>query len=449
MPHSVPDRLTITRPDDWHLHLRDGAALRPGTRSYARSWIRDGAMMADALLRLGENDAVRDYVEWYAPHQFANGKVPCCVDHRGSDPVPENDSHGELIHLIAQWYRYGGDKKALERLWPHVASAVAYMDQLSASETGAENPAFKGLMPASISHEGYSSKPMHSYWDDFWALTGYKDAVDIAHALQRNDNEKRITASRDRFQHDLLRSLDLATASHSIDYLPGCVELGDFDATSTTIALSPANAQADLPQDKLRATFDRYWNGFIERRDENKSWDDYTPYEWRVVGAFTRLNQRNRAAAASDFFFDTGARPSAWNQWAEVVGRDPRKQRFIGDMPHGWVASDFIRSTLDRFAYERGDSLVLAAGVPTSWFDGDGIAIDHLRTPYGEVSYRIRRVARGFAIHVDAQHAPPGGFVFAWPGEKSPIIAGGNKDVMWKGGELYFHAARADFLIRE
>src|SRR5262249_48660069 len=63
---------------------RDGTALRPGTRSYARSWIRDGAMMADALLRFGETAAVREYVDWYAPHQFSSGKVPCCVDHRGA-----------------------------------------------------------------------------------------------------------------------------------------------------------------------------------------------------------------------------------------------------------------------------------------------------------------------------------------------------------------------------
>ncbi len=28
MPDPAPDRLTIRRPDDWHLHLRDGAMLR-------------------------------------------------------------------------------------------------------------------------------------------------------------------------------------------------------------------------------------------------------------------------------------------------------------------------------------------------------------------------------------------------------------------------------------
>jgi hypothetical protein len=64
-------------------------------------------------------------------------------------------------------------------------------------------------------------------------------------------------------------------------------------------------------------------------------------------------------------------------------------------MPHGWVASDFIRSALDLFAYERDadHGLVLAAGVPTSWLDGQGIRIEKLRTPYGQLSYSLRRDA--------------------------------------------------------
>ena len=100
---------------------RIGPRLQPGTRSYARSWIRDGAMISEGLLRMGREDVVRDYVDFYAPYQFDNGKVPCCVDDRGSDPVPENDSHGELIFNIAELYRYNGDKAFLRKMWPHVA----------------------------------------------------------------------------------------------------------------------------------------------------------------------------------------------------------------------------------------------------------------------------------------------------------------------------------------
>ena len=107
--------------------------------------------------------------------------MPCCVDDRGSDPVPENDSHGELIFNIAEYYRYTGDKAFLKRMWPHVQGAFAYMEALRLSErteaNRAVNAAFYGMMPASISHEGYSAKPMHSYWDNFWALRGYKDAA--------------------------------------------------------------------------------------------------------------------------------------------------------------------------------------------------------------------------------------------------------------------------------
>src|SRR3546814_8986155 len=180
---------------------RIGPSLRPGTRSYARSWIRDGAMISEGLLRMGRTDAVREYVEWYAPYQFDDGMVPCCVDDRGSDPVPENDSHGELIFNIAELYRHDGDKAFLAKMWPHVLGAFEYMEKLRLSErteaNRAKNPAFYGLMPASISHEGYSAKPMHSYWDDFWALRGYKDAVEVAKVLGKDDEARRMAASRD------------------------------------------------------------------------------------------------------------------------------------------------------------------------------------------------------------------------------------------------------------
>jgi glycogen debranching enzyme len=119
------------------LMSRDGVALQPGTRSYARTWVRDGAMMSEALLRSGHADAAGEFVRWYTPHQFHTGKVPCCVDARGADPVPENDSQGELIFAIAQWWRYSHDRAGLEKLWPHVERTVAYMDALRNSERSA------------------------------------------------------------------------------------------------------------------------------------------------------------------------------------------------------------------------------------------------------------------------------------------------------------------------
>src|SRR5688572_11255155 len=275
---------------------RGGAALQPVARAYARSWIRDGAMMADELARVGHAAVGRDFVEWFAPHQFASGKVPCCVDGRGSDPVAENDSHGQFLYMVAQQYRYSGDRKWLESLWPRVASAAGYMESLRLKERTElnrtpERRAYFGLMPPSISHEGYSDKPAYSYWDDFWTLAGYDAAIAIAGALERGDDARRIASQREEFSRDLHASLRAAIAHHRIDYLPGSADRGDFDPTSTTIALSVAGQQAKLPQRELQQTFERYWKEFTARR-AGTEWDVYTPYELRSVGTFVRLGWR-------------------------------------------------------------------------------------------------------------------------------------------------------------
>ena len=434
---------------------RDGPSLQPGSRAYERSWIRDGALTSEALLRLGHEDVAGDFLRWYAPHQFPSGKVPCCVDARGADPVPENDSHGEFIFLVSELYRYTGDRALLNAMWPHVEAAAGYMETLRQSERSATNlrperRAFYGLLPASISHEGYAAKPMHSYWDDFWALKGYKEAVAIATVLGHQEAATRLARQRDEFRHDLYASLVASTAAHGILYLPGSAELGDFDATSTTIALAPVGEQAHLPQDLLLATFERYWRAFVARRDGETPWDDYTPYELRTVGTFVRLAWRQRAHKLLDFFF-ADQRPAGWNQWAEVVGREPRKPRFVGDMPHGWVASDFIRSALDLFAYEReaDDALVLAAGLPPEWLEGEGIAVENLRTPYGRLSYSLRSQRRRLQLQVAAGVQPPaGGLVLMWPGEQPPGPTQLNgTPVTWQGAELRIHRLPAEVIV--
>ncbi|OHE88017.1 MAG: coagulation factor 5/8 type domain-containing protein, partial [Lysobacterales bacterium RIFOXYD1_FULL_69_11] len=439
---------------------REGPRLQPGTRSYSRAWIRDGAMIAEGLLRLGREDVAEEFLRWYAPYQFDNGKVPCCVDDRGSDPVPENDSHGELVYTVAEIYRYTRDRELLEDMWPHVVGAVSYMDELRLSErteaNRALNAAFYGMMPASISHEGYSAKPMHSYWDNFWTLRGYKDAVLVAQWLGRDADAKRFAASRDQFRGDLMASLRAATAQHDINYLPGAAELGDFDPTSTTIALAPGGEQAWLPQDLLDHTFQRYWREFVARREGTREWKDYTPYELRNVGAFVRLGWRDRAHEALDFFFDD-QQPRGWNQWAEVVSRTPRTPFFVGDLPHAWVESDYVRSALEMFAYVRDgedgaqdDALVLAAGVPADWLAGEGIAVSGLRTPYGELDYRLRRDTDGsLRLSIgDGLRVPGGGVVVQPPGKWGGEVDVASGEATWTDGELRIDRLPAEVTLR-
>ena len=422
---------------------RAGPLLRPGTRAYARSWIRDGAMMSDALLRLGEQQLPKDYLVAYARYLFASGKVPCCVDERGADPVPENDSAGEFIHLAAEVLRRTGDEALVRSVWPAVRAAAGYLEQLRAEgrrvATADADPAFAGLLPPSISHEGYSAKPMHSYWDDFWGLRGYSDFVYIAARLGHDEDATAFEAARREFAHDVLASIDVVTRRRGLTYVPGAADLGDFDATSTTIALNPGIGGVQLPPRLLEGTFEQYWRNFVERRDGTRDWRDYTPYEWRVVGAFVGLGWPERAHEALAYLLD-GRRPAGWRQWPEVVDREARRARFVGDLPHGWVASDFIRSTLDLFAFERESdgSVVIAAGIPDAWIAGRGVDVRGLMTRSGPLSYRLSRRGRRTELRLGPESAvPPGGFVVRPAGGSAPaqILVDG-KPARLQNGEV-------------
>jgi len=398
---------------------RDGPAIQPGTRSYRRSWIRDGALTSWALLRTGLTGPAREFLEWYAPHQYDDGKIPCVVDRRGADPVPEHDSSGEFIFLVRQVVRHTGDLELARALWPRVQAAADYLDRLRQQRRTPEyaGTEFWGLLPPSISHEGYAAKPMHSYWDDAFAYRGFRDAARLAALIGEDEAAARYDALADEFGADLGASVAKTMAVHGIDYVPGCADLGDFDPTSTTVLLSPGEAQDLLPAGASARTFARYWDFFTGRASGRDPWDAYTPYEVRNIGAAVRLGERERAAAMVDWFL-RHRRPAGWRQWAEVVSSREREPRFLGDMPHTWVGSDFVRSVLDMIAYEDEASgeIVVGAGIPAAWLAGDGVRVEGLRVGPGRLDLHLRAAGAGWRVTASGTAAPAGGFVLRLPG---------------------------------
>lgn len=379
---------------------KDGPAIQPGSRTYERTWIRDGSLTSHALLSAGLHDEATEFLNWYAGYIFENGKAPCCVDKRGSDPVDEHDSTGQYIHAVWSCYQHTRDVSFLERHYDSVRKAMEYIVSLRQQRMGEPytDPAsdahvFYGLVPESISHEGYSAKPMHSYWDDFFVLLGISDAANIASVLDESTDAEAWNALERDFRRTLAESIALAMRNHGIDYIPGCAELGDFDATSTAIAGFPVNELGNLPQDAVEATFDRYWDMFIKRRDGAIEWRDYTPYEVRVIGTMADLGEPERSYEMIEFFLGQQT-PVGWRQWPEVVHRDVRGPGFIGDLPHSWVACDFVNSVTSLLVHWDRDAteLHLARALPIDWIDdSEGLKVSDVSTPFGPVSWSAIR----------------------------------------------------------
>ncbi|CAG0958325.1 hypothetical protein PHYC_00589 [Phycisphaerales bacterium] len=401
---------------------RDGPAIQPGSRSYERSWARDGSMTSAALLECGHPEEVRAWIDWFGSRIFESGKVPCVVDRRGPDPVPEHDSHGQYIWAVANYYRHTRDAGFLSDHWPRVQRVVAYIQSLRSQRMTPEyladdtKRAFYGLVPESISHEGYSAKPMHSYWDDFFVLLGLKEAAYLASAAGDEPRARDYAKLAAEFRACLYDSIQRTQLARKINYIPGCVELGDFDSTSTTISLFPCDELAHAPRESLQNTFERYWEFFDARRRPDSAWDAYTPYEIRHVGAFIRLGQPERAYELLKWF-RTHQRPQGWNHWAEVVWNDPHAPRFIGDMPHTWVGSDYLNAVRSIFIYEQGDALVAFAGVPGDWIvSGEPIAASGFVTQYGTFDGSLRRAGNEVRARIAGTlKLPPGGIIVPAP----------------------------------
>lgn len=409
---------------------RDGPALHPGPRRYSRSWIRDGAIMGAALARVGLPDAGRDFIRWYSDFQAPDGNLPDCADAKGLEWLPEFDCWGQHIFAVMDYYRFSGDAAFLAELWPAVLKSVDYMESLRRQRTTAEYQSSRkracyGLLPESMSHEGYMAHPVHAYWDDFWAVRGFKDAAEIAAILGLGAQHERIAALCADFQHTLSASIVHVIREHDLDFVPGSVEFADFDPSATSIALTVADELPRLPRRAVEQTYEKYLEGFRQRASGAVPWANYSAYEIRIIGALVRLGWRREAHELLAFFL-SDRRILHWNQWPEISWRDPHGPSFIGDMPHSWIGAEYILAIRSLFAYEREEdrSLVIAAGVAMEWLEESGeVRVRELPTYHGRLSYHLSRDgADTLRVMLEGGLTIPPGGIIVQPPLAGPLV---------------------------
>ena len=403
---------------------RDGPAIQPGPRRYTRSWVRDCVIMGAALAKAGLPQALREFLIWYAEFQREDGFVPCVVDRDGVDWLVEHDSHGQFLWGIREVFRNDGDRRFLNKLLPHAKKAADYLialraERMTTEYQAGEHAACFGLLPESASHEGYLAHPVHSYWDDFWGVRGLEAAADLAGAAGLHADAGRWRNEASRFQNDLIQSIRRVIEDKKLSYIPGSVEWADFDPTATSNGVAMLDFADALPQGPLHSMLETYLDGFHRKHRGEMQWNNYTAYEIRIIGAFVRLGKRDIANELLTFFL-TDRRPREWNQWPEITWRDPRSPGHLGDVPHTWIAAEYILALSSMVAAEREatSSLVLASGMPWQWIsEENGFAVSNLPTRFGPLDFRIHATSNDvIEIEIaDTIALPAGGLTIAPP----------------------------------
>ncbi|HLW90999.1 MAG TPA: discoidin domain-containing protein, partial [Roseiarcus sp.] len=220
-------------------------AFKPGPRNYDRTWIRDGSSQALALLWAGLIEEAKNYVLWYSQRIYRNGLVPPILNidgtvNRGYGGDIEFDAQGEFVGIAAEVYRVSRDRAFLNAIFEPVVRATRFIEELCARTEAIHSPEsrFHGLLAPSISHEGYS-KPSYSYWDDYFALSAWRDLEYLACEIGDEKVAARAKATGDSFAANLTRSIRLTAASMETGLVPGSADREDVDPTSTSIAFEP------------------------------------------------------------------------------------------------------------------------------------------------------------------------------------------------------------------
>ena len=204
-----------------------------------------------------------------------------------------------------------------------------------------------------------------------------------------------------------------------IEFIPGSADLADWDPTSVSIGIDPAGQLDILPPAALRYTFDRYLKE-IRARDEPNALYAYTPYEMRNVLTYVHLNRPQDANEVLLNLF-RHRRPAPWHVLAEVVHSRERHDGYLGDMPHTWIGSEYVRAIFGMLMREGDDRLHLIPGAPPSWVEGPGLSVGKVSTAFGTLTMSARREGSTLRVKLEPGLRNTTRLHVAWPSRQRPV----------------------------
>jgi len=403
-------------------------AFKPGPRNYDRTWIRDGSAQALALLWAGLIEEAKAYVVWYAKRVYDNGMVPPILNvdgtvNKGYGSDIEYDAQGEFVGVAADVYRITRDQAFLEAVYEPVVRATKFIEELCARTNARHGPEsrFVGLVAPSISHEGYS-KPSYSYWDNFFALSAWRNCEHLANEMEDTAAAAYARAKGDEFAANLKRSIRMTSEELGKGVIYASADREDVDPTSISIAFEPCRVEDVLPAAFLPATYDLA-SDRVKRISSPDFEGNYTPYEARNINAFVALGRYEDAYRMLETLL-AGRRPHGWRGWAEVVWSDPRAPDYIGDMPHTWIGAEFATAVRRMLLRENGATLELFRAVPDAWWEGEGIALRDLPTAFGLANLTARRSRSQATVELSLSGPAPERITVRYPGGKRARVDG-------------------------
>ncbi|OQA90575.1 MAG: hypothetical protein BWY28_00180 [bacterium ADurb.Bin236] len=403
------------------LLLWDGDAICPGPFTYHHFWFRDAAYQVTALEKMGFEREAAQVVASYPGRQRKDGFF---ISQNG-----EWDANGQAMWTLLQHYKYTGDKKFLETVYPSIVKGAEWIKKKRMSTTSDRDSEVYGLMPAGFSAEHLGPND-YFYWDDFWCAAGVRAAAEAAEALGKKEDLKQFHQEFDRYMGHIEASLSKTARRLGAELIPASPyrrmnsgAIGSVCAQYPLDLYPPGDARMKNTLDELRR-FSFFEDGFFQNMFHSG------------VNAYLSLQIAQCLAKRGDLY--------AWKMlkhildlatptftWPEAV--HPRTRGGVmGDGHHGWAAADFLHMVRNLLLSEDGDSLVVFPLLPPEWAeDGKSVSIFDAPTHFGKINVSMKIEGGRASVSFDNRYFnTPRRIEIRFPKKISTLTVDGRSEVL-------------------
>ena len=413
----------VARPDAMDC-LRAQAGWLLGARSLggvaAGGDLETLSLRVAALLRAGQTNAARDWIEQVAVGMETNGRVSAVSRSPDApDPIPETGgghaAQGQFAFMAMEYYRFTQDIAFLQEIYPELIHALAYLQGLN---SGAED-----LLPTTGAPPEHSN-PTHRYSDHYWALLGWKEGLNAASILARTNDatwaKEQYQALRSAVRQSLREQMDRMDAS----WIPASAEEDRFDAVSVARMFWPCEETDLVEPHEFQSSLDCFYEEWLVRSQAGGVSSD----ESLLLVPLASMGRGDYAREVLYGLLDRRT-PPGWHLWPDATGSDPRQPGKAGRMPSARAAAAYYIAVRGLAAREGGKRLDLFSGAPAEWLQhGEGFKVYGMPTMFGPLDLTGYWHRERFEVEIGGNARPPEGYRIWWPRQMMPerVLANGS-----------------------
>lgn len=440
------------------LILADDGAIHPGPTIYDSFWIRDSSVEGIACAFAGDFDLpMRQFGDHYTSADYFH------MEQRSVDRVSlfgffggdheindrEWDSNGEALWAFGRFDRLSGAATAFgARIFtPYVVTGARWIR---------DNRTGYGLLYSGWSAEHLGDKDKPHFWDNFWAIAGLWEAAQLSQRLGAPQTAE-LWSIYDEVRQSTADSIRWVLGEQVRrgcweTFIPtGPADVGRLDSTmiGTVAYFHPCRLYdgQKLGPDidyAARQTLETIWSHFVDggfRHDA--AWHCYGPYltlqlahAFLYVGDVDRMDQcllwsvwNAGFACVHDAMGGPGVWQvvqGAWNEQhnypvAKDFGEFPASWWYMGDIPHGWAAAEFILLIRDILFFEVDEDhdpqIFLAPGLMPHWLNnGEPVTVRDAPTIFGVLfGYELRHNQGARTVTIEIGQPAPAGVRYVYP----------------------------------